>query len=189
MPTKKYKLLQPKTPLAYADGTKVYKKLAKKYIRHQTGFFIMAPSGAGKTYFVESQNKKHWLDGDDLWQLTHAMPAGAWWLESLDIIDDIDRRCDVITVQAKSLGFWIVGASNSWLKPDAIVIPDWDTHKQWISAREHGIYDGGATSDRLDQVLGHREWISNWEKQGVPKFKTVQEAAAHLMDQYDRSVR
>lgn len=180
MPTKLLKLFEPQTPLVFADGSKVYEKLAKKYIRHSRGFFIMAPSGAGKTYFIEHQEEMHWLDGDDLWQATHAFPNSAWWLEGNEIITEIDRRCDVITSEAKKLGFWVVGASNSWLKPDAIVIPDWEDHKRMIAARENGVYDGGATSDRLDQVLGHREWIEKWEKQGVPKFKTVQEAAAHL---------
>ncbi len=188
MPTRKYKLLTSSTPLTYTDGTKVYKKLAKTFVRHDKGLFIMAPSGSGKTYFVENQQEMHWLDGDDLWQMAHAMPEGAWWLENLEVVTEIDRRCDVITVEAKKLGFWIVGASNNWLKPDAIVIPDWETHKKWIAAREQGTYDGGATTDKLDQVAGHREWIAKWEQQGVPKFKTVQEAAAYL-SAYESSAR
>lgn len=140
----------------------------------------MAPSGAGKTHFVESQKEPHWLDGDDLWMSAKAHPDGPWWLEPLETITEIDSRSDVITVEAKKLGFWIVGASNSWLKPDAIVIPHWSTHKKWIGIREKTIYDGGATSDKLDQVISHRKWILKWEKQGVPKFKTVEAATEFL---------
>ncbi len=68
--------LDPKTPLKFADGSSVYKKFLKKYIRHRRGFFILAPSGTGKTYFIERQAKKHWLDGDELWESTNAHPHG-----------------------------------------------------------------------------------------------------------------
>jgi hypothetical protein len=144
----------------------------------------MAPSGAGKTHFVKSQKELHWMDGDNLWARSNAHPSGAWWLESVDVITKIDQRCDVITTEAKKLGFWVVGASNAFLKPDAIVIPDWETHKGWILAREQGNYDGGATSKDYEQVKGHREWISQWAKQGVPKFETVQQASEYLAAQY-----
>ncbi|MBI4276500.1 hypothetical protein HY629_01530, partial [Candidatus Uhrbacteria bacterium] len=120
-----------KTPLMFADGSAVYKRCAKEYIAHTRGFFIIAPSGAGKTYFLERQKEKHWLDGDTLWEATNAHPRGLWWLESLEVIDAIDQRSDIITAQAKRLGFWIIGASNNWLKPDAVVLPPWPTHARY----------------------------------------------------------
>lgn len=169
-----------KTPLMFTDGSAVYKKFAKEFITHKKGFFIMAPSGAGKTYFINNQKKKHWLDGDKLWEAAKAHPKGEWWLESLDIIDEIDQRCDVITVQAKKLGFWIMGASNNWLRPDAIVLPNWSTHKKYIRLREQNNYDGGAKSDKLSQVLNHRRWIRRWVKEGVPEFKSIEEATQYL---------
>jgi hypothetical protein len=169
-----------KIPLKFTDGTIIYKKLAQEYLTHKKGFFILAPSGAGKTYFIKNQKEKHWIDGDLLWEATHAHPKGAWWLESLEIMDEIDQRSDVITVQAKKLGFWIMGASNFWLKPDAIVLPHWNTHKKYIRTRETTNYDGGATSDRLSQVLEHRKWIRGWIKKGVPAFKSIQEAVNYL---------
>ncbi len=92
----------------------------------------------------------------------------------------IDARCDVITQEAKKLGFWIVGASNNWLKPDAIVVPDKETHKAWIAHREENNYDGGATSDKFSQVESHIAWMLKWEEQGVPRFETVQAAAEYL---------
>ena len=147
----------------------------------------MAPSGTGKTYFVERQKEKHWMDGDVLWESAFAHPAGPWWTEPIPVIDEIDQRSDVITVQAKKLGFWIIGASNNWLPPDAIVIPDWETHKSYINAREKGNYDGGATSEHLQQVLNHREWILRWVEKGVPKFESVQEATAYLEKDYNSS--
>ncbi len=173
-------LLNAKIPVVFKDGTEVYTELAKKYVTHKTGYFIMAPSGAGKTHYVNAQKEMHWLDGDELWMKTNAHPDGAWWLAGTDKIIEIDQRSDIITIEAKKLGFWIVGASNSFLQPDAIVIPDWETHKKWIKTREDTNYDGGATSDRLDQVISHREWILEWEKKGVPKFDTVELATTFL---------
>jgi len=175
-----FNLLDPKTPLIFSDGTQVYEELAQTYVKHDRGYFILAPSGAGKTHFVKAQSEMHWIDGDELWMKAHAHPDGPWWTESIDRITEIDQQSDVITIQAKKLGFWIVGASNAFLSPDAIVIPDWETHKQWIAHREKTNYDGGATSDRLEQVQGHRNWILTWEEKGVPKFETMKEAADFL---------
>ena len=172
--------LEINTSLMFADGSQIYKKFAADFIVHKKGFFIMAPSGVGKTHFIKNQKEKHWLDGDALWEATNAHPQGAWWLESLETMDEIDQRSDIITSQAKKLGFWIMGASNNWLKPDAIVLPHWSTHKKYIRIRETTNYDGGATSDRLGQVLGHRKWIKRWAKKGVPVFKTVADAATYL---------
>lgn len=175
--------LPPETPLMFTDGSAIYESFAKQFITHKKGFFIMAPSGSGKTYFINNQKEKHWMDGDALWEAANAHPAGPWWLEP-EKIDEIDQRSDIITMQAKRLGFWIIGASNNFLKPDAIVLPHWSTHKRYVSIREKENYDGGATSDRLAQVLSHRRWIRRWVKQGVPSFGSVQEAADFLASSY-----
>ncbi len=181
-------LLDPQHPLIFADGSAVYEQLGQQYVRHQRGYFIMAPSGAGKTHFVQHQDKPHWLDGDLLWCLTQAHPAGEWWLDEVEAITEIDQRCDVITAQAKKLGFWVVGASNAWLRPDAIVLPHWSTHKRYIAQRERGNYDGGATTAGLAGVLNHRRWIAKWSRQGVPKFHSVAAAAAHLAAQSEATL-
>ena len=55
-----------RTPLMFVDGPAFYKKFAQEFITHKKGFFIMAPSGAGKTYFIDRQKEKHWMDGDTL---------------------------------------------------------------------------------------------------------------------------
>lgn len=173
------------TPLVYGDGNKVYDEISKGVTKHKKGYFIMAPSGAGKTYFLNHQKERDWIDGDTLWEKTNAHPSGEWWTWG-ELIDIIDQRCDVITQQSKMLGLWVMGASNNWLAPDAIVLPHWSTHKKYIQTRERENYDGGATSDRLPQVLGHRRWIAQWKRKGVPCFKSVQEAADYLADQYKK---
>lgn len=168
-------------PVVLSDGTNYFNELSKKYRKHKKGLFIMAPSGAGKTYFCEHQDEPHWIDGDELWVAAGAHPHGPWWLEPLEVINRIDQRSDVVTMEAKEAGFWVVGASNYWLQPDAIVIPDWNTHKKYIAARHANNYDGGATPDDHDQVLHHIEWIKKWHTDhGVPQFTSVQEAAEAL---------
>ncbi len=177
-------LLKPDIPLVFTDGTDVYKNLADKYIRHKKGFFILAPSGVGKTHFISNQTDQHWLDGDDLWAAAHAHPYGEWWRKPVEVIDEIDQRCDVITVEAKKLGFWIIGASNSWLKPEGVVIPDWETHLGYIKKRESSNYDGGLTSDQVDRIKSSRQWMSRWEKENVKIYKSVEEAVNELTQDY-----
>ncbi len=95
----------------------------------------------------------------------------------------VDQRSDVITMEAKHVGFWIVGASNYWLKPDAIVIPDWEIHKKYIATRHKNNYDGGATPDDHDQVLSHIKFIKTWHTDhDVPQFASVHEAVTALTE-------
>lgn len=173
-------LLGKDTPLVFADGTETYAKLGQKYIQHDNGFFILAPSGSGKTYFTERQKEKHWIDGDEVWMMAKAHPDGAWWIEDIAVIDEIDQRSDVVTVEAKRLGFWIIGASNYWLKPDAVVIPDWKTHQEYVKKRETEGFDGGASSMDLERLQKSRDWMSRWQKEGVPLFISIEDAVTYL---------
>jgi len=183
---KSFDLLKLDVPLAFTDGTSVYKELSEKYVKHKVGFFILAPSGAGKTHFIKNQKEQHWIDGDEVWMMARAHPDGQWWLEDISVIDEIDQRSDVITVEAKKLGFWIMGASNYWLKPDAVVIPDWENHKKFIATRENTNYDGGATSEDLKRVEKSRNWMSRWEKEGVTIFKSIEDAVNYLVEKHNQ---
>jgi hypothetical protein len=175
-------LLDIDTPLAFQDGTKIYKKFTDEYITHKKGYFILGPSGIGKSHYVRAQQpgSKHWVDADQIWRKTKAMPIGAWW-EQLDKIKGVEEQCDIITVQAKSLGLWLIGASCRWLKPDAVVLPHWKTHEKYIKMRNLN-YDGGAT----ELPKGHRKEIHQWTKQGVPEFKSVQEAIKFIENKYKK---
>jgi len=168
-------------PVIFQEGDNLYKTFESKYLTHERGLFILAPSGTGKTYYCTHQQAQHWIDGDELWIAAGAHPDGAWWNESIEVINRIDNRSDVITMEAKELGFWIMGASNLWLKPDAIVIPDWETHLGYIMHRETNNYDGGATSEGLEQVREHIAVIKKWNTDfGVPMFNSIEEAVEAL---------
>lgn len=168
-------------PIVFSNGSSFFEKLSEKYVKHDRGFFIVAPSGSGKTNFCKNQTENNWIDGDDLWIESEAHPDFAWWKEPIEIINRVDKRSDVVTMEAMEEGFWIMGASNFWLKPDAIVIPDWEIHKQYISDRENGEYDGGAESNDYKQVLEHIEFIKKWNINfGVPLYKSIDEAVKAL---------
>ncbi len=169
------------SPVVFTSGDKVIQKYLIEYKVHKKGLFILAPSGSGKTYFVKHQEEKNWIDGDELWNAAGAHPEGAWWTQGLEMIEWVDQRSDVITAEAIKLGLWIIGASNYWLIPNAVVIPDWETHKKYIIEREKNNYDGGATSDMFDQVQNHRKWMEERaQKFDIPVYKSIKEATEFL---------
>lgn len=168
------------TPIIFSDGTTFYDNLAKTYRRHNRGLFILAPSGAGKSHFVDNQDDRHWIDGDYLWPIANADLTSEGWESNRETIEWINRRSDIITCQAKMLGFWIIGSSNSFLKPDAIVIPKWDIHKKYIAERDRTTNEHGATMSNLNGVLRHREIIQRWKEQDVLCFESVKDAAEAL---------
>lgn len=174
------------TPLVFTDGTDIYNDLKKEYITHKKGYFIYGPSGVGKTFFINNQKEKNWIDGDILWSATKAFPNSDWWNLSGNEIDAIERRADIITEQAKKLGFWIIGASSVNMIPDAIVIPDFETHLKYIQYRENNNYDGGIKSNDLEKIKRNREYYSRFKKVGVPIFKSVDEAVYYIENQMDK---
>jgi hypothetical protein len=175
-----------RTPLVFTDGTETYNEVAKEFIRHKKGFFILGPSGIGKSHYIRNQspNEKHWIDADWLWRLTRAMPVGAWWEKIEDIID-VEQRCDIITAESKRQGFWMLGSSCNWYTPDAIVVPRWQTNVKFVKIREKN-YDGGITTERLPQLKAHRKEILGWQKKGVPRFYSVPEAIEYLESKYKK---
>lgn len=84
-------------PSVFQQNKKVYQPFLAETLPHMKGFFILAPSGTGKTYFVNHQSQKHWIDGDALWNATGAHPNVEWWTMGLEVIEEVDARSDVIT--------------------------------------------------------------------------------------------
>lgn len=172
------------SPVTFKDDQTFYDEFATRYVKHDKGLFILAPSGAGKTWYVKHQAEQHWIDGDEIWEKSGAHPIMAWWTGGIDTIQRVDQRSDVITMEARRQGLWIMGASNFWLKPDAVVLPDWDTHVAQIKEREENHYDGGAKLNALEQVKEHREAIMKWHTDfDVPLFRSIDEAVKTLAGQ------
>lgn len=171
--------------IGFIPNRESYQKFLNDTVSHKRGFFILAPSGAGKTHFVKNQKEKNWIDGDFLWVASGAHPDTRWWTEGLEKIKEVDSRSDIVTEEAKKLGLWIVGASNNHLVPDAVVLPPWDKNVSYIKYREENNYDGGLKSDQLEQLKNHRTEIQeNAEKNNVPIFESMEEATSYLEKQY-----
>lgn len=169
----------------FSDGEEFFNQLQKQYRTHSKGLFIMTPSGAGKTYFCNKQVEPEWIDGDTLWIDSGAQPPIEWWNGGVPMIERVEQRCDAITAQAVDMGPWVMGSVNSWLKPDAIVIPKWETLVERIHNRQvGGNYDGGLTDSHLEQLKTHLSIIEKWHTDhGVPKFESIEEAVSTLVVQ------
>ena len=170
------------TPIVFSDGTYVFNKLKQDYISHKKGRFILAASGTGKSYYVSNQKAKHWIDGDYYWHITNADLLPEEWVHDMEVVMEVNNRSDVMTQQAIKQGLWIVGSSNNWLRPDAIVILDEETHRKYINKRENTEYDGGAKDEDFEAVKRHTEVIKRWSDKGVPVFNSIELAATHFID-------
>lgn len=174
-------------PNIFHKSEEIYKKFVNETVSHTKGFFILAPSGTGKTYFINQQKEKNWIDGDMLWIATRAHPNTDWWTKGLDVIKEVDARSDVVTQEAKRLGLWILGASNNWLAPDAVVLPPWDTNVAYIKNRQETNYDGGLTTDQLGQLESHRKEIKEMaDNKNIPIFDSVDKATSYLEELYKK---
>lgn len=173
----------------FQENEEIYRKFLGKTISHSKGFFILAPSGTGKTHFVSHQKEKNWIDGDTLWVATGAHPNIDWWTKGLEIIKEVDARSDIITQEAKRKGLWILGASNNWLVPDAVVLPKLETNIAYIKKRQEGNYDGGLTLNQLDQLKSHRKEIEEMAKsKNIPIFESINEAVSYLEEIYKKII-
>ncbi|MCX6788309.1 MAG: hypothetical protein NTZ36_00300 [Candidatus Jorgensenbacteria bacterium] len=175
-------------PNFFQKNEEIYNKFLNESVHHSLGFFILAPSGTGKTHFIVRQEEKNWIDGDTLWISTKAHPDTDWWTKGPEIIKEVDARSDVITQEAKRLGLWVLGASNNWLRPDAVVLPPWDTNVAYIKHRQENNYDGGLKTDQLAQLEAHRLEIEDMAKQkNVPIFESVEKATSYIEELYKQS--
>jgi hypothetical protein len=81
-----------------------------------------------------------------------------------------------------------MGASNNWLAPDVVVLPPWETNVEYIKKREEGNYDGGLTTNQLDQLESHRKEIEDMAKsKNVPIFGSIDSAVAYIENIYKKS--
>lgn len=162
----------------FCDGTDVYKKYAKKYKQHDIGYVILGPPGIGKTTYIQKDEKavwargekKDWIDQDDLFN-----ELGVNWSQNVDNQEDFRLnylRADYISEQSKKLGFRLIGSLFWEYKADAIVIPEWNQHKQFIEKR-------GDLDKKM--VLEVRKLLEEQSKKlNIPVFTTIEAAVAYL---------
>tara|TARA_Y100000748_G_scaffold256376_1_gene222759 strand:+ start:5019 stop:5648 length:630 start_codon:yes stop_codon:yes gene_type:complete len=163
---------------AFCDGSKVYETYDKKYKRHTNGLVILGPPGIGKTTFVrknereiiKSGNKLNWIDQDDLFG-----ELGVKWHYNSHNPNDFRlnyMRADYITEQSKQLGYWLIGSLFWEYKADAIVIPPWNIHGDYVKKR---------TDLNPDMVKQVRKLLFKQAKQmKIPLFISIEEAVAAL---------
>ena len=147
-----------------------YAKEAMGYMREQSavlhpkGRLVVAPNGAGKSYYVEHQAQKDWLDQDP-------------YLEQVDIptksSDKLSeatmQQADKATLALKRAGAWVLGAT--WWDPanvDAFVIPSAAVTQTRLAAK----------SDKFDKDF--------YEKNVQPHIETIRKVAKeHEIPIYD----
>lgn len=178
-----------KTDAPTKHETRVFDRFAKETIPHTRGYYILAPSGSGKTHYVQHQKERHWIDGDDLWTATGAEPDYEWWNASSKVIWKIEEACDHVTEEAKKRGLWIIGASQATIVPDAIVLPPREKNIAFIKARQEGKYDGGYTTDNLDQLDSDRTAALKLAKErSIPVFASIEEAHEYISAKHVRAL-
>ena len=122
-------------------------KHATKDSYHWQGRSVIMPSGSGKSYYVESVQKKvEWLDADPIMWAVGAMPppkgkdrSGLTWEKDED---EIMKRCDKVTDLLKKKRLWVMGATWwSMKKIDAIVVLPKNLNKKYLAAKENAFAD------------------------------------------------
>ena len=146
------------------------------------------PRPRAKTHFCKHQAQPDWVDGDSIWGESGADPFPfQWWKDGLHTIQRVSQRCDVITADAVDRGFWIIGSTNYWLQPNAIVVPPRDILIRNIEKRgqaDHQ-YDGGLEKDQFHQLERGIAWLrSKWLPLGVPEFESIERATQGLAERF-----
>lgn len=135
------------------------------------GHIILSPPGTGKTTYVKGQSK--YCDLDDI---AHEFNLHGEGYSQKPHTEEEERRhytrIDGWLATLKELGFNVVGSLYENYVPDAIVILDVETHKQYVKKREDVTWERAAELRAMLQTFAR--------KNNVKVFPTIQAAIASV---------
>ena len=138
-------------------------KISENRIR--SGKVILAPSGTGKTTWIQSNPEMGWEDADILFKQSPDFEATANEEEREKHYKEIDIKLEIEKQKGKR-----ILSSLFWdYIPDAIVIPDESIHKIYVSNRSD------LSWVKVKRLRSYMETID------APKFKTIDEAVRYVV--------
>lgn len=167
------------------EKTGRYLSRLKQPPKSQRGASIIMPSGSGKSYYIDKQNKNgkkdEFIDCDPLTWFANAQPHTSnqcpWnWDDHLKLIC---LQVDMVVAFAKEKRFWVMGAS--WWNGDqvnAIVILDETIHRDRLSKKtdpfEDNFYDVTVKANIIPQLK------KDSEDYDIPVFPTILECVEFI---------
>ena len=128
------------------------------------GKVILAPSGTGKSTWIENHPGSGWEDADILFDQSTHFEEEATYEQRKRHYMEIDKKLE----QARQEGKKVMSGLFWNFVPDAIVIPDETLHRQYVAKRKDLPWK------RAKQTRKYLQRIN------APKFKTIDEAVDFL---------
>lgn len=159
--------------LKFIDGKDIADDFNTEYKRHKKGYVLLAPPGAGKSYFISKQTgtDKHWIDSD---MIMGPKSLNVQWNNKSGTVDEIlgYLRADYMLTQCKMYGYRIMGSLFWEYKADAMVIPPLKLHKKYTEKRKD------LDNNNLNKM---RQIFRNHAKNNnIPIFNSIKNAVKYL---------
>lgn len=146
---------------------------------------VLAPSGAGKTFF-SIRYPGIAVDGDLVVKQAHGWPEGRWW-ETMSVEERLEihaRNEDALTDFAHEHPDFLILFNGRWSNPGivyAVVIPDEDQHRANVEAKAAR----GVTTqpNKWSEVTGNRDRLARFAStQAIPIYTSFEVMAKRWME-------
>ena len=157
--------------LKFTDGKDVVDEFNSLYKKHKKGCVLLAPPGSGKSYFVNKQTDKDWIDSDII---MGKKSLNVQWNNKSGSIDEKlgYMRADYMLEQCKMYGYKIMGSLFWEYKADAMVILPIKQHRLYIEKRKD------LNNNSLNKM---RQLFKNHaKKNNIPIFNSIEKAIKYL---------